>query len=401
MSEVQIHTDSLGDLPVRGGMLRMGPQGNWLATTLVANETRPVDGEPARVEVTREDGTIDTFTGSVRRSNLAPNTVDLSVTIVGGKGKLIDFELPARHHTAGTSTTLPAGLVLSGIAADAGEALAPGVEDAADALLVPRWTRVAGEAGDALDVYAGTLAQQWRVLDTGAIWVGVETWPSFEAADLGAAYWMGDPRDGTVLYSTDGAQLRPGMTIDGAKIVEVTYYLNAEDDAPIQRGLRCEARTAMPGDPIYLAPLDPYRASYAGTVLDQEADGSLHIACDDPTVGKDLRNIPLRVGIPGCTVTVPNGARLRVFFESASPEGCYAAPMDQDPAATLALALKDDKVICGTISGMVTITALNTATPVLLTYSGPFSSASGAESADLTGKIDSPCHKYVKGVPNA
>lgn len=157
----------------------------------------------------------------------------------------------------------------------------------------------------------------------------------------------------------------------------------------------------MPGDPIYLPPLDPYRASYAGTVLDQAADGTLHITCDDPTVGNDLRNIPLRVGLPGCTVTVPNGTRLRVLFESASPKGCYAAPMDQDPAATKALALKDDKLVCGTISGMVTITALNTATPVLLTYAGPFSSASGAESADLTGKIDSPCHKYVKGVPNA
>ena len=61
---------------------------------------------------------------------------------------------------------------------------------------------------------------------------------------------MGDPRDGTVLYSTDGAQLRPGMMVDGARVVEVTYYLNAEDDAPIQRGLRCEVRAAMPGDPI-------------------------------------------------------------------------------------------------------------------------------------------------------
>ena len=38
----------------------------------------------------------------------------------------------------------------------------------------------------------------------------------------------------------------------------------------------------------------------------------------------DLRNIPLRVGIPGCTVTVPNGARVRVLFESASPKGSRA-----------------------------------------------------------------------------
>lgn len=398
MSEVQIHTDSLGDLPVRGGMLRMGPRGNWLATVLVAGQVRPVDGEAARVEVTREDGTVDTFAGSVRRSSIAPNTVDLSVTIVGGKGHLIDLVLPARHSTAGTAPTLPAGLVLAAIAQDAGEALAPGVEAAADALPVPRWTRVAGEATDALDTFADVLGQAWRVHADGAIWVGVETWPAFEAADLGATYWMGSPRDGTVLYSTDGARLRPGMTIDGARIVEVTYYLDAEDPVAVQRGLRCEARSPMPGDPLYLAPLAPYRASYVGTVLDQAADGTLHIACDDPTVGADLRNIPLRVGIPGCTVTVPNGARVRVLFESASPKGCYAAPLDQDPAATKALSLLDDDVKCGTISGID-----STKAPVQFIFTPTKTGIPGApsETINVTGFVFGPGHKYAKGVPNA
>ncbi len=399
MSDIQLRTADQGTLDVSSGMLRVGIRGNWIGTLTIGWTAQPAIGGAAALIFTREDGTADTFTGTIRWSAQVPNTEDIAVTIVGGKGRLLDPQIPARHHTAGTST-VPAGLVVASIVQAAGETLAVGVEAALDALPLPRWTRTKSDATDALDVFSGVLARGWRVLDTGEVWAGAETWPAVVASDVGAQYVSGRAADGMVLYATDGAPLRPGTAIDGAQAREVCYYFNAMDALPVNRWLRAEVRVAIPGDPVYGAPIDAYRASWPGSVRAQDGDGGvLQIVCDSDVIGNDLRDIAARVDWPGCKLTIPENTRVSVRFDGADPRGAYAVSIDQDPSASKAFALKDDKSVCGTLSAMVTVTALSTPTAVLFTYAGPFSSAAAAASVDLTGKIDSPCHAYAKGVP--
>lgn len=394
MSDIVLRTDALGDLDVRSAMLRMGIRANWTGTVLVASETLPPIGDPASLRFTREDGTVDVFSGVVRRCELTPGTVELSVTVVGGAGKLLLPEIPARHHAAG-SGDVPAGLVALGIAQAAGEALAPGVEAALDATALPQWTRYAGPANDALDVFAGVLGFAWRVLDTGAIWCGAETWPAVTSSDVGAFYWTGDPRDGMVLYECQGAPLRPGTEIDGRRATEVTYWFNAEDPAAMRRGLRCEVRVAMPGDPVYLPPVDPYRANWPGSVVAQDGDGGpLQIVCDSPVMGDDLREIQARTGWPGCKMTIPEGTRIRLGFENADPRGAYAASIDQDPDASEFLALLNDTTKNGNLTAVD-----STKAPVVFTYTPEGGGTVTNASIDLVGLIFGPGHKYVKGVP--
>jgi len=188
---------------------------------------------------------------------------------------------------------------------------------------------------------------------------------------------------------------------NGVRPVEVCYHYDAMIADRSKGALRMELRTALPGDPTYAPGLARYARPYPGTVRAQSADGTLAIACDDPSVGDGLQSIPLRVGLPGCAVTVPEGTRVRVRFENADPRGCYAGgDIDQDPAATKALALKDDKSVCGSLSATVIVTALGMSPiPIDFTYAGPFGNQGPGTSVNLEGKIDSPCHAYAKGVP--
>jgi hypothetical protein len=375
---------SVGDLSVLSGSLVLPLRGNWTATLTAHGKTAPAEGSPASLIFKRENGALDTFTGTVRRAGVAAGSVALSCTIVGGAGKLL-ADLPPRDHAPGV-TEIPAGLVARGICDDAGEMLADGVEFAADALTVHRWTRIAMPARDALDLLADVLGWGWRVLDSGKVWAGPETWAAASVTKFLSAV----PDDAGDVYATDGAPLRPGVTLStpegDRRLVEVVYSVSPG-------AARATVRAAVAGDPPPVrGSRELYAVSYGATVREQADDGSLVVSCDDPRLDV-LRGVPLRVGIPGCTVTVPVGARLRVRFENADPRGAYACALDQDPTAGAAFALVGDGVDCGAIQ--VTAPAGGGACTVIYTSPGgliPF----GAQS--LGGIITGPGHKYAKGV---
>ncbi len=382
MSGVEL-TTALGTVDVENLVLRLPAHGNWVATMDIGAPAGPAEMTPATLKIARSTGSVDTFTGTVRRRNLTPGTQNLSVTIVGGAARLLAPPIPARHHTGG-STTVPAGLVLAGIAQAAGERLAAGAEAAIDAYPLQRYTRVAGEAWAALDVLASDLGVEWRVLADGALWMGTETWPTVDAR---AYYYRGDPRDGAVLYIPDGAPYRPGTTIDGARVVECCYRIKPGE--PIM-----EARVAVPGDPVHVPPLVPYARCYVASVKSQNTDLTLNLAAVDPILGNDLRNVPFKLSIPGSKTTVPPGSIVRVAFESGLPTGIYAGDVDMDPLATKLFALEGGAVVLGTLAVGGAVGAVLTFTPTGGAPVGP------APSVILSGVIGSDGqHKYLKGVP--
>ncbi len=352
MSTARLRT-TVGELPALSGSIVESIRGNWSGTFGVHSETAPDVGSAASVVFRREDGTEDTFVGSVRRRSRSAGSVALSVTIVGGAGKLLE-ELPPRDHAPGV-TEIPAGLIVKGLVDDAGEQLAAGVEAAADALQVHRWTRIAMPGGDALDLLVDALGGWgWRVQRDGTIWAGPETWAALDATKFLNAI----PDEGAAVYACDGAPIRPGVTLttpEGEiRVVEVVYTLASGST-------RATVRPAVAGDPPPArGSRQLYLATYAATVREQLDDGSLVLVPDDPRLGDDarpLRGVPFRCGIPGAVVSLqnPNGERVRVGFESADPRGVFASAIneDRDPIAGLAstetgaLARVGDDVFCG------------------------------------------------------
>jgi hypothetical protein len=368
-----------GDLPVLSGGLVMPLRGNWTTTVALHSPTAPSPGTAASLVFVRESGAEDVFVGTVRRSGIAAGSVAASVTVVGGAGHLL-AELVPRDHAPGV-TTIPAGLVARGIADNAGEQLANGVEAALDGRAVRRWTRIAMPTRDALDLLADTLGWNWRVLQDGTIWVGPETWPSLDVIK----YLSAVPDEAGVVYSCDGAPLRPGVTLttpEGTRqVVEVVYSVQAG-------ATRVNVRAAVPGDPPPTrASRELYLASYAATVASQDTDGTLQLTCDDPRL-PDPRGVPFRLGIPGATATIPAGARVRLRFEGGDPRGVYACDLDQDATATEAFALVGDS--CGYLSA----TCASTPGPVTFVISPVPTGSPGEVQIVLKG----PGHKYAKGV---
>lgn len=67
-----------------------------------------------------------------------------------------------------------------------------------------------------------------------------------------------------------------------------------------------------------VGPLD-YFAHHPCTVVSQAADGTVELKPDSPRV-PPLKGVPLLLGLPGVSVKVATGARVRLGFDGGSPE---------------------------------------------------------------------------------
>lgn len=65
-------------------------------------------------------------------------------------------------------------------------------------------------------------------------------------------------------------------------------------------------------------------ALYPATVVQQRADGTLDLSPEDPRV-PSCQGVPIRLGLPGVTVTVPAGGRVLLGYENGSPARPYAS----------------------------------------------------------------------------
>jgi len=70
--------------------------------------------------------------------------------------------------------------------------------------------------------------------------------------------------------------------------------------------------------------------SYPCTVESQAFDGTLALRPDDNNIrGNGLDGVPLRVGLPGFKVKVPNGCRVMLSYENGDPSRPYASLFEQ------------------------------------------------------------------------
>lgn len=109
-----------------------------------------------------------------------------------------------------------------------------------------------------------------------------------------------------------------------------------------------------------------FLGQYVCTVQGQDADGLLSLMPDDEKVkGKGLPPVPIKVGLPGFKVKVPNGARVLLGWENGDPKKPYAALFDPNSVieiqfadGTQAISRQGDLVVSGGKGLVVTLLPL-------------------------------------------
>lgn len=322
--------------------------GLWTAEVEADTEDPPANGDMVTIEIVAASGDTIGFSGAVRTSGESHGRARLFV--VAGAGGL-GSALPAQHYSA-SPTALQ--LVVDLLDA-AGETLSPTVDTAAlGALAVASWMRAGIEGGASLTLIAEAFGLDWRALADGSIWVGARTW---------AEYGKGDKLEITEdtarpsLELSDAETIAPGHTLQGRPVTRVEVQIDPATVRTVvtfDRVEREDWRGAVRG----ALPEQVYRSTYSATVVAQNANGTLELVVDDARLG-GLSQVPYRLGVPGATVSVSKGARVRVAFDAASPALAYACDWDADvPLGALrftaspsyagkAVARVDDHVACG------------------------------------------------------
>lgn len=168
-----------------------------------------------------DDGAGQTFTGRVRRSGVVSGRN--SALVVGGRGKLADgtLALAARHFRAVNLRT-----VATEILTQAGEQLAATSQASLLAQHLTFWSFGASSPGAALLALVEPFGGTWRVLSDGTVWLGVDSYPAAPEQDRLEL----EPEDanGLVHLAVDSFALRPGVTLDGRKVLQVQHLLASE-----------------------------------------------------------------------------------------------------------------------------------------------------------------------------
>lgn len=82
-----------------------------------------------------------------------------------------------------------------------------------------------------------------------------------------------------------------------------------------------------------LQPID-YLALYPAKVVSQNADKTLELIPDD-TRFKGIKSVPIRLGLPGCSVDVAGGSRVLLGFEAGDPSRPVATLWQQSVVTEL------------------------------------------------------------------
>lgn len=185
--------------------------GCWIAELAVDAE----DGFDGQVEIVDEDGPV-TYSGAVVRGGVVVQT--WSGIVVGGTGGL-RTDLPARHYQGATVREIATDLLRA-----AGEALDATSTPAILGLRLDYWSRPAGNAKEALTVLSGAAGATWRVLPSGRVWIGTETWPAFSGEILELDR---NDQQGTVELAPDSILLGPGVTLADRRVGRVEHRVDA------------------------------------------------------------------------------------------------------------------------------------------------------------------------------
>lgn len=368
---------TVGEFDVLTGELEMAVSGAWKARFDLDADDVP---KGATIIAYAGEGTPESFFGTIVES--APDAGRTSVRIIGGAAGL-KTTLPAVQYDPQT----PASTVIKDIAIAAGERIAAGVQEATQGIYIADpWMRTKGTGERALDLLLAKInalqppgGWNWRILANGCLWVGKETWPQATVP----FQTKGASASGVAKFAPDSPTLRPGTNLGGKRVCAVTHRFGG--------GLRTEAVLAEATDntPTTNRRQDAEKAfvraavpelqelaQYEARVVSQNEDGTLEVVCDDERVG-DLSRVPIWLGLPGCSVEVAAGARVKVAFDAAKPEGRFASVWKTDAEALL-ITIRGVEVHLGEGAGrviregdliMFPVGVAATPTPMPVTYS--------------------------------
>lgn len=333
-----------------------------------------------------------TFVGTVddERTTVFQDTT--RVVVVAGAGGLWK-DVAAKYYRIVSVET-----ILTDLFREAGETLSTTSDATVLARVLTSWTRAAGDVIDALETLTKHLGVDWRMLEDGTVWVGTHAW----------AEWPKLLRDSTIVQNDDPRtqmisvavrnharelQARPGFTFDGRRVREVRFRFN-EGSTRTQLVYGESLAEMLGGIVARNAPDVASRSWYAATVVRQLASGLLEVKPDDVAAAPagGWTDIPIRSGLPGTSVKVSAGQRVRIFFEDGDRTKPVAALWDEGVAVdeikfaggTKSIARVDDTVDCGKL----TIIAAAGAAPVVYTPPGGSPVTCGTLAATgLTGNI--------------
>lgn len=198
---------------VLSALLSVPRTGAWRLDAAVDAET--AIGLTGEVVLVLDEG-ASTWRGWAFRTGENFGKVELRV--IGGAGGLAR-ELAGQSYRQATARA-----IATDILGAAGEALDGSSQaDVLDQLL-PFWTRRAGRCARQLEQLLGAFGATWRVLPSGKVWVGTETWPDAPAFD--ADVLSVDPREGRAeLAGTQAYKLLPWQTYAGRHLARVEHRM--------------------------------------------------------------------------------------------------------------------------------------------------------------------------------
>lgn len=259
--------------------------------------------------------------------------------LVGAGGLLTELDPLAQ-----ASTTL--GGVLAEVLREAGEMAA--VTDADLTAVVPRWHRSRTTAAQEVAEVALRAGLSWRVLASGAVWVGADAWAT---ASPGADVDVLD-RDPTLgryeLAGADALRLEPGttVTLDGAsvRVGAVTHRL----EGVALRTTVLEEQSETVADRLWagfvavvlrITRRFDRTGSYAATVVQQNTDGTLDLQPEDAR-RPSCQRVPYRT-LPGLTVQIPAGSRVAFTYEDGDPRRPLVTLWDPSTVPTATTLVSD------------------------------------------------------------
>jgi len=273
------------------------------------------------------DGVI--LKGTAKQSGAFQGRV--GAIVVGGSGRLHE-ELPAKFYDD-VPLSLPLGEILSATA----ETLSATSDAAILGRQLQRWTRTGGKpAHHALGQLIDAVGATWRHLEDGTLWVGTETWPEQQVEHELLDELSSDAH---VVIAPQKLELRPGVTFLGRHVEHVTHRLTADElrtEALFTSGASSAGRLRQALEALVrriVAPTD-FDVLRPAKVVGQNLDNTLELVPDDPSF-PGLSKVPIRNGLPGTKVTVPNGERVLFGFEGRDPRAPYAALWSSSTTLTM------------------------------------------------------------------
>lgn len=307
------------NVPMLGHEIVMQEKGAWTATVTLDldDEDDENDGRthvgPFVIDV---DGVE--FRGTVVPDRSGSFGGVRKVRVVGGAGGL-DYELESRNYAGGFVTFKT---IFSDILRDSGEAMSVECKTEVLNTRFQTWQRSRGRTKDCLDVLCARVGFTWRVLRDGTIWVGSDEWPEVEPT---GTVMHEHHSAGVVKVAPDFATLVPGIIVRGQKIKQVVHRTNHKSTESLRTDCYARSTQELFGKLTERSnKKTEYAYRYRCVVDRQNPDGTVDVTTDDPRMkGRGIAKCVIRVGIPGTTVKVSQGARCLVGWVDGVPDLPY------------------------------------------------------------------------------